>query len=171
MRRDLRLDAAAGPATREQLERWAEQYDRTWDRIVRAGAVIFALGILGLAGLATTESFEAFEGARSSLSAGNPVLMGSWWLGLVGLILSLACALMIAWLWAHFVLRSVCRPMNPYRPSNITVGELERANAGYPGALAYLDAIRRQHRSIVQHDIDVLATLREQQRANQGGGK
>jgi hypothetical protein len=169
MKRDQRVEAAAGPATREQLERWAEQYDRTWDRIVRAGAVVFALGILGLAGLAATEGLEAFKGARSSLSAGNAVLNGSWWLGLVGLILSLACALTIVWLWCHFVLRSVYRPMNPYRPSDITISELERANAGYPSALAYLDAIRQQHRSIVQHDIDVLATLRERQRANRGG--
>src|SRR5690348_9911262 len=105
MRRDVRLEAAVGPATREQLERWADQHDRTWDRIVRAGVVIFGLSLIGLAGLATTEAFQAFKGAHSPLSTGNPVLSGLWWPGLLGLIFSLACALVTAWLWWHFVRR------------------------------------------------------------------
>ncbi|NRO99320.1 hypothetical protein GWC77_25880 [Paraburkholderia sp. NMBU_R16] len=168
MKRNLRLEPAVGPATRGQLERWADQHDRTWDRIVGAGVVIFGLALFGLAGLATTEAFPAFEGTRSSLSAGNPAVSGLWWLGLLGLIVSLACALTFAWLWWHLVLRRDFRPMNPYRPIDVKLDELERANAGHPGALAYLDAVRQQRRPIVQHDIDALATIRGQQRFNQG---
>lgn len=171
MRRNLRLEAAVGPATREQLDRWADQHDRTWDRIVRAGVVVFGLGLLGLAGLATTEAFQAFEGFRSSLTTGNPALNGLWWLGLLGMIVSLACALAIAWLWWHFVLRREFRPVNPYRPIDVEADELERANAGYPGALAYLDAVRHQRRPIVQHDMDVLAAIRGQQRFKQGADR
>jgi formate hydrogenlyase subunit 3/multisubunit Na+/H+ antiporter MnhD subunit len=171
MTRNLRIEAAVGPATREQLERWADQHDRTWDRIVRAGVVIFGLGLLGLAGLATTEGFQAFKGVRSSLITGNPALSDLWWLGLLGQMVSLACALVIAWLWWHFVLRRNFRPINPYRPIDVKVDELERANAKYPGALAYLDAVRHQQRPIVQHDIDVLATIRGQQRFTQGADR
>jgi hypothetical protein len=171
MRRNVRLEAAIGPVTREQLQRWADQHDRTWHRIVRAGVVVFGLGLLGLAYLATIEAFQAFKGVRSSLSTGNPALSGLWWLGLLGLIVSLACALAIAWLWWHFVHRRDFRPMNPYRPIDVKVDELERANAVYPGALAYLDALRHQRRPIVQHDIDVLATIRGQQRFKQGADR
>ncbi|TAM00361.1 MAG: hypothetical protein EPN70_22645 [Paraburkholderia sp.] len=171
MRQNIRLEAAVGPATREQLERWADQHDRTWDRIVRAGVVVFGMGLLGLASLATTQSFQAFKGIRSSLSTSNPALSGLWWLGLFGLTVSLACALAIAWLWWHFVLRREFRPVNPYRPIDVGPDELERANAGYPGALAYLDAVRHQRRPIVQHDMDVLATIRGQQRFKQGADR
>lgn len=171
MRRNVRLEAAVGPATREQLERWADQHDRTWDRIVRAGVVIFGLGLFGLAALATTEAFQAFKGAHSPLSTGNPMLSALWWLGLLGLIFTLACGLVIAWLWCRFVLRRDFRPTNPYRPIDVKADELERANAAYPGALAYLDAVRHQRRPIVQHDIDVLAIIRGQQRFKQGADR
>ena len=169
--RNLRLDAAAGPATREQLERWGDQYDRTWDRIVRAGVVIFGLALFGLATLATTEAFDAFKGTRSTLGTGNPALSAEWWIGMFGVIVSLACVLAGAWLWWHFVFRRDLRPSNPYRPVGVKLEELEWANAGYPSALAYLDAIRHQRRPIVQHDLVVLATIREQQRFNEGGGR
>lgn len=66
MKKNLRLDAAAGPTTREQLARRTGQHDRMWDRIVRAGIVIFALGLFGLAGLATIEAFQTFNGVQPS---------------------------------------------------------------------------------------------------------
>lgn len=65
MKRKRRLEAAIGPAAREQSDPWADRHDRTWAWIVRTGVVIFGAGLLGLAGLAATEAFEAFEGVRS----------------------------------------------------------------------------------------------------------
>ena len=163
MNRNLRIAAQIGPASREQLEQWGDQHDRTWDRIVRAGVAVFGVGLFGLAFLTTAEAFQAFKGGQSSWSTNNPVSSGLWWLGLLGLIVSLACVLAIAWLWWHLVVRREFRPVNPYRPIDIPLAELERTNAAYPGALAYLDAIRHQRRPVVQHDVDVLAMIRRQQ--------
>ena len=167
-KRNQCIASAVGPASREQLDQWADQHDLTWDRIVRVGVVIFGLSLVGLAILATTEAFQAFKGAQSSWSTSNPVVGGLWWTGLLGLIVSLACVLAIAWLWWQFVVRRDFRPVNPYRPIDIAISDLEETHAAYPGALAYLDAIRHQRRPIVQHDIDVLAVIRRQQRPVQG---
>ena len=168
-KRNLRIASSVGPATREQLDQWAGQHDRTWDRIARAGVVIFGLGLFGLAVLSTTEAIQAFKGARSSWSTSNPVSSGLWRLGLLGVIVALACVLAIACLWWHFVVWRDFRPVNPYRSIEIPLSKLEKTHAAHPGALAYLDAIRHQGRPIAQHDVDVLEMIRRQPRSSQGG--
>lgn len=165
MKRNLRLASAVGPATHDQLEQWADEHDRTWDRTVCLGIVLFGLGLVGLGGVAVTEAFHAFKDAHSVRGIGNPSAFGIS-LGLVG---ALACVLAVLWVWWHCVVRRNFRPVNPYRPIETTTHELERANAAYPGALAYLDAIRHQRRAIVQHDLDVLEMIRRQQQFDQGG--
>lgn len=166
MKRNVHLASAIGPATREQLDQWADEHDRKWERTVRVGGVVFGVGLLGLAGLAVTECSHAFSSAyRVSMWEGsNPDLRGLA-LGLLGL---LACLLATLWLGWRCVVRRDLRPVNPYRPIDVRLADLEAANAAHPGALAYLDAIRHQRRQIVQHDIDVLAIIRRQQQFNHG---
>lgn len=167
VKRNLRIASGVGPASCEQLDQWADEHERMWDRTVRVGAIAFGLGLIGLGSLAVAEGFQAVH-ARSHMSAGQ-----SGNLGLSGLALdllgSLAGVLAVVLMGWHYVDRRNLRPANPYRPIDIPLAELEKTNAAYPGALAYLDAIRHQRRPVVQHDIDVLAMIRRQQRSGQGG--
>lgn len=167
VKRNIRLASGVGPATREQLDQWAAEHERMWDRTVRVGAIVFGFGLIGLGSLAVAEGFQAAH-ARSYMSAGQSANLGLSGLAL-GLLGSLAGVLAVVWLGWHFVVRRDLRPVNPYRPIDISLADLEKTNAAYPGALAYLDAIRHQRRPIVQHDIDVLAMIRRQQRPGQGG--
>lgn len=166
MKRNLRLASAVGPATREQLAQWAAEHDRKWDRMVRAGALLFGGGLIGATSLATADCTHGFDadacvgvwrGLNADLHGLLPALLGL-----------LACALATLWLWWHYVARANVRLLNPYRPVDVLPGELEALHIAYPGALAYLDAIRHQRRPIVPHDLDVLAMIRQQQQRNQG---
>ena len=161
MRRNQHLASAIGPATREQLDQWADEHDRRWERTVRVGGIVVGFGLIGLAGLAVTEGSHA--ASRVSMWEGsNPDFRGLA-LGILGL---LACLLAILWFEWHYVVRRDLRPVNPYRPIGVKLGELETDNAECPTALAYLDAIRRQGRLIAPHDLEVLAAIRRQQGCN-----
>lgn len=166
-KRNLRLAAAIGPATRDQLDQWADEHDRMWDRTVRIGAIVFGFGLIGLASLAAVEGFQAFH-AASCMSQGQDSNLHfcGFAFGFLG---SLVGVLAVLWLGWHFVVRRDVRPVNPYRPIDVTPADLAGANGAHPGVLAYLDAIGHQRRPIVQHDIDVLALIRRQQCPNQGG--
>lgn len=165
MSRHQRRALAIGPATLDQLEQWADEHDRRWARTVAIGGAVFGIGLIGLAGLALVEGVRALHSVSrvSPWEGGNPAI-GGLVLGIAG---ALGCTLAILWLWWHGLARRDWRPLNPYRPIDVTPADLERANAAYPGALAYLDAIRHQRRPIVQHDIDMLAAIRRQQNFNQ----
>ncbi|MEB2558779.1 hypothetical protein [Burkholderia cenocepacia] len=162
MGRDVKFALAIGPATRDQLEQWAVEYDRTWAREDRIGRVFFAAGVIVCVGLAGVLLVRGFSG------------VGMWegvQFGVRGLMLSLlgvvACLLAIRVMWAlyehHFTARQ-----NPYRPIDVTPADLVGRNATFPGALAYLDAIRHQRRPIVPYDLDVMGLIRRQQQFNPG---
>lgn len=144
---ELQRAAAIGPATGEQLEQWAAEHDRVWDRKVRTSRILVATGLISLVGLGV--------GAVCRWGNGNGVL-GAFF-----------CAFAAVILWRAYTSPVNERPMNPYVPIEVTPADLEERNAGFPIALAYLDAIRHQRRSIVPHDLDVLAMVRQQQ-SNQG---
>lgn len=156
MKRNLRHAATIGPPNQVQLDRWAREHERMWDRIAGVGVVLLGLGLIGLLGLAAIEWTE-WVGRDPSFRA-----------LVLGQLAMFACMFAIFWLWWHCMVRRDLHPVNPYRPTDMALADLERANASYPHALAYLDAIRHQGRPIVQYDIDVLALIRQQPQSNQG---
>jgi|GEM_PF-5150977 len=145
---ELQRVSAIGPATGEQLQQWASEHDRVWDRKVRNGRILIATCLISLAGL-----------------GGAPAFIWKQWPGLLG---TFACGVAAAALWRGYTSPVNERPTNPYRPIEVTPADLQDRNADFPVALAYLDAIRHQRRSIVPHDLDVLAMIRQQQQSNQG---
>ncbi|WP_241021572.1 hypothetical protein [Burkholderia sp. Ac-20353] len=166
MKRDLHLVSAIGPATRGQLEQWAVEHDRVWDRKILARRILFGVGLLCFVGLAVgglSYSFEAIPVSVRRALLGSKVDYRGLVLGFLG---ALACLLAIR-CW-DYVVRHLPRPVNPYRPIDVTPADLEERNEAFPGALAYLDAIRHQRRLIVPHDLDVLAMARRQQQSNHG---
>ncbi|MEX3556396.1 hypothetical protein ACV22V_31355 [Burkholderia sp. AW33-5] len=162
MERDLKFASVIGPATRDQLELWAAEYDRAWAREVRIGRVFFAAGVIVCIGLAAALLKHGISG------------LGMWEgveYGVRGLVLSLlgvvACLLAIRVMWALYEYHFKAG-QNPYRPIDVTPADLVERNATFPGALAYLDAIRHQRRPIVPYDLDVLGLIRRQQQFNHG---
>lgn len=164
-KRNRHLGSAIGPATREQLEQWAREYDRMWDRTAHIGVIVLGASLIGVAGMALAIRAHGFNAVSNQWVNADPDLPGL----LLAFLGMLACALVILWLWWHYVGRTHLRSVNPYRPIGIQPGALEEDNADCPTALAYLDAIRHQGRPIVKHDLDVLAMIRQQQRSNCGG--
>lgn len=150
MKRDVHLVSAIGPATDSQLKQWAAEYERLWDRKIRSRRIVLGIGLIGLVGLMVAVLKHQID-ARPDF-------------GVVGLMQMLGC------LFALYILERlispVSRPVNPYRPIDVTPADLEAGNAGFPSALAYLDAIRHQGRLIVTHDLNVLALIRQQQQSN-----
>ncbi|MEB2558780.1 hypothetical protein [Burkholderia cenocepacia] len=145
---ELQRASATGPATGEQLEQWAAEHDRVWDRKVRTRRVLFGSALIGLVGLAV------FAGGR--------------WKNSDGFLAAFACAWTGVMLWRFYTSPVNERPMNPYRPIKVTHADLQERNAAFPVALAYLDAIRHQRRPIVPHDLGVLGMIRRQQQFNPG---
>ncbi len=145
---DLHFGSAIGPATGEQLEQWAIEHDRVRDRKARNGRILVGAGLISLVGLA--------------------IAAGCTWKNGLGHAIAFACGCAGAMLWRAYTSPVNERPMNPYRPIKVTPADLQKRNADFPIALAYLDAIRHQRRSIVPHDLDVLAMVRRQPQSNQG---
>ncbi|MCR4471180.1 hypothetical protein [Burkholderia sp. SCN-KJ] len=166
MKREQHLVSAIGPATREQLEQWAVEHDRCYGRRILGRRILFGCGLLCLGGLAVGALGYGF-GAIPDVERGALLGSGTDYRRLsLGMLGGLACMFGIRG-WDYFV-RPVSRPVNPYRPIDVTPSDLEARNAAFPGALAYLDAIRHQRRPIVPHDLDVLAMVRRQQQSDQG---
>jgi len=138
---ELQRVSAIGPATGEQLQQWASEHDRVWDRKVRNGRIVIATCLISLVGL----------GVASACIWKN-------WPGPLGMFF---CGFAAAVLWRGYTSPVNELPMNPYRPIKVTPADLQDRNADFPVALAYLDAIRHQRRSIVPHDLDVLAMVRQ----------
>ncbi|MEB2558781.1 hypothetical protein [Burkholderia cenocepacia] len=145
---ELQRASVTGPATGEQLEQWAAEHDRVWDRKVRQRRILIAAVLIGLVGLAI-------------VGVWRPAAPDVWSSRLVAL--AFVCLFSGVWLWRLWRGYLDERPRNPYRPSRVTRADLQERNANFPVALAYLDAIRHQRRPIVPHDIDVLAMIRRQQ--------
>lgn len=145
---EMQRASAIGPATREQLEQWAAEHDRVWDRKVRNGRILVGAGLISLVGLA--------------------VAAVCTWKNSDGFLAAFACAWAGVMLWRGYTSPVNERPMNPYRPIKAAHADLQERNADFPVALAYLDAIRHQRRPIVAHDLDVLGMIRRQQQSNQG---
>ncbi|OXI28295.1 hypothetical protein CFB89_33535 [Burkholderia sp. AU16741] len=145
---ELRRVSAIGPATSEQLQQWASEHDRVWDRRVRNGRILIAIRLVSLVGL----------GVASAWPWKN-------WTGLLGPVF---CGLVATVLWRAYKSPANERPFNPYLPIEVTPADLQDRNADFPVALAYLDAIRHQRRSIVPHDLDVLEMVRQQQQSHEG---
>ncbi|WP_256990753.1 hypothetical protein [Burkholderia sp. HI2714] len=172
MKSDMHLGSAVGPATREQLELWAAEHDRIWNRKANIDYVVLMVVLLGVLGAAFVGMTGVLSGLTGFIGRGfgvhmwegskpNSLVIGAW-------LVSVAfCALLARSAWALVVHRlDRRRPMNPYRPIQVTPDDLQERNADYPVALAYLDAIRHQRRSIVPHDLDVLAMVRQQRQSD-----
>ncbi|KUZ76904.1 hypothetical protein [Burkholderia ubonensis] len=166
MKRDLHLASAIGPATREQLEQWAIEHDRIWDRRVSAGRVFLvgcSIGFVGLGAAALKFGFSGFGMWEGRVFGMQGIVLG--------FLVASACPLAILGMWSLYRRRLDLRPANPYRAIDYrraTLAGLEESYANFPGALAYLDAIRHQGRPIVPHDLDVLAMALKQNQFNQG---
>ena len=168
---ELQIASAIGPATREQLEEWAAEHDRIWNRKANIDRVVLAVGLVCLIGMIFAALLHLFSGVTSLVEFGFGVQSGSLRVvGVVSLVVRVVfCAAIANCVWplvVQFV--ESRRPVNPYRPIKVTPSDLQESNANFPVALAYLDAIRHQRRSIVPRDLDVLAMIRQQQQSNQG---
>ncbi|EDT05878.1 hypothetical protein BamIOP4010DRAFT_0615 [Burkholderia ambifaria IOP40-10] len=147
---ELQRASAIGPATGEQLQQWASEHDRVWDRKVRNRRILVAICLISLVGLTVASAWP-------------------WpWKNWTGLLRPIFFGLVATALWRAYRSPANERPFNPYLPIDLTPADLQDRNADFPVALAYLDAIRHQRRSIVPHDLDVLAMVRQQQQFNQG---
>ncbi|WP_168736213.1 hypothetical protein [Burkholderia sp. Tr-862] len=169
MKRDLHFVSAIGPATRDQLEQLAVAHDRMWDRKTWGRRIVFGVGFSGLTLLTGAVLVHQFNATSQAISGhhwwdSGPALNGV----MVGFVQVVVCLLAI-YQWDRLI-RPISRPVNPYRPIDVAPAELEadERNAACPAALAYLDAIRHQRRSIVPHDLDVLAMVRQQQQSHEG---
>ncbi|WP_333968771.1 hypothetical protein [Burkholderia orbicola] len=154
MKRDLHFVSAIGPATRDQLEQLAVAHDRMWDRKTWGRRIVFDVGFSGLTLLTAAVLVHHWWDRGPAL---NDVICG---------FVQVVVYLLAIYQWDRLI-RPISRPVNPYRPFDVAPADLEadESNAACPAALAYLDAIRHQRRSIVPHDLDVLAMVRQQQQS------
>ncbi|WP_322058439.1 hypothetical protein [Paraburkholderia sp. J63] len=158
---DLHLASAIGPATREQLRQWAVEHDRMWDRKTRVRRIMFGVLPFAIAALVGAARMYRLHVSRIGTWHGGQVDYGT-------LVIKVIAISVFTTTVVDRLVLSRSRPVNPWRPIDLTPADLEKQNADFPGALAYLDAIHHQHRPIVPHDLDVLAMFRQQQQSSQG---
>lgn len=167
---ELQIASAIGPATREQLEEWAAEHDRIWNRKASIDNVVLAVGLACLIGMVFAVLSHLFSWLMSLVESGFGVQLGSRVLAVVSLVVRVVFCVGIARsVWSLVVQRLESRrPANPFRPIDVPPADLVERNATFPRALAYLDAIRHQRRPIVPYDLDVLGMIRRQQQLNHG---
>ncbi|MCG5076317.1 hypothetical protein [Paraburkholderia tagetis] len=158
---ELHLASAIGPATREQLRQWADEHDRMWDRKNRVRRIRFGVLLFAIAALVGAACMYRLHISRIGTWHGSHVDFGT--LVVEGVAIGLFATATV-----DRMALSRSRPINPYRPIDLTPADLEEQNTDFPGALAYLDAIHHQHRPIVPHDLDVLAMVRQQHHSSHG---
>ncbi|KVL70351.1 hypothetical protein [Burkholderia ubonensis] len=166
---ELQIASAIGPATGEQLEEWAAEHDRIWNRKAIIDRAVWAAGLICLIGMVFAALLHLFSWLTSLVELGFGVPTPPA-ITVVSLVVSgVFCVAIARGVWSRVAQRLESRrPVNPYRPIKVTPDDLHERNANFPVALAYLDAIRHQRRSIVPRDLDVLAMIRQQQQSNQG---
>ncbi|MCA3804805.1 MAG: hypothetical protein IOC32_28755, partial [Burkholderia sp.] len=59
---ELQIASAIGPATREQLEEWAAEHDRIWNRKANIDRVVLAVGLVCLIGMIFAALLHLFSG-------------------------------------------------------------------------------------------------------------